>query len=88
MSVLKTQPTQTAKVLPGDNPPLQAREAEQIVAPGIDVGIDKPEPATSWTALRGTMKVGQHERFHTLGWYLAIILAIMAIGVILGVQML
>jgi hypothetical protein len=88
MSAMKPIPSQSPKVLPGDNPPLQAREAEQILAPGIDVGLDKPEPATSWTALRGTMKMGQHERFHTLAWYLAIILTLIGLAVILGVQLL
>ena len=88
MSAMKPLQTQTGKAMPGDNPPLQAREAEQILAPGIDVGLDKPEPATSWTALRGVMKVGQHERFHPLVWYLAIILAIVAVAVILGIQLL
>jgi hypothetical protein len=88
ISAMKSRDSQPAKAMPGDNQPLQAREAEQILAPGIDVGLDKPEPATSWTALRGYMKVGQHERFHTLAWYLAIILAIVAVGVILGIQML
>lgn len=88
MSAMKPLQTQSGKALPGDNPPLQAREAEQILAPGIDVGLDRPEPATSWTALRGGMRMGQHERFHTLGWYLVIILAIVAVAVILGIQML
>jgi len=88
ITAMKSNESQPAKAMPGDNQPLQAREAEQIIAPGIDVGLDKPEPATSWTALRGYMKVGQHERFHTLAWYLAIILAIVALGVILGIEML
>lgn len=88
MLAMKPLQTQTGKVMPGDNPPLQAREAEQIMAPGIDVGLDRPEPATSWTALRGYMRVGQHERFHTLAWYLAIILGLVALAVILGIQML
>lgn len=87
MSVSNTKPTRSAKALPGDNAPLRARDAEQVIAPGVDAGIDKPEPATSWTALRGAMKVGQHERFHTLGWYLAIILAIVTVGIVLGVLM-
>ena len=88
MPAMKPLQTRSAKSMPGDNPPLQAREAEQILAPGIDVGLDKPEPATRLNALRGFMKVGQHERFHTLAWYLAIILGIVALAVILGIQML
>lgn len=88
MLAMKSLQIQTGKVMPGDNPPLQAREAEQIMAPGIDVGLDRPEPATRLHALRGYMKVVQHERFHTLAWYLAFILVIVALAVILGVQLL
>lgn len=88
MLVTKPLRMATGKAMPGDNPPLQAREAEQIMAPGIDVGLDRLEPATRLHALRGYMKVVQHERFHTLAWYVAFILVIVALAVILGVQLL
>jgi len=77
---------QTGKALPGENPTLRARDAELVVDPGIDVGFTKREPATGFNALRGRMKVVQHGRGGAQVWIGVLILAMVAVGVILGFQ--
>lgn len=78
--------TQTGRTLRGETPPLRARDIEQVIDPGIDVGFVQREPATGLNALRGRMKVAPNERSRSQVWIGVLILALLGVCVILGVQ--
>lgn len=86
MGVEKNSPTQTGRTPRGETPPLRARDIEQVIDPGVDVGFAERESATGLDALRGRVKEAPHERSRSQVWIGVLILVLLGVCVILGVQ--
>lgn len=87
MGVQENTRTQTGRTLRGETPPLRARDIEQVIDPGIDIGFVQRESATGLNARGGRMNVAPQVRSRSQVWIGVLILALLGVCVILGFQL-
>ena len=86
MGVEENTRTQTGRTPRGETPPLRARDVEQVIDPGIDVGFAERDSAAGREARHGPMKEPPRERSRSQLWIVVLLLALVAVCVILGIQ--